>query len=324
MGTETEYQTLVERFNIPDEFVWERETSVTHSFGHQSDEDGRDGTFHFHVMLLLPPQTFSYALPHIVGNAVLWMHFLGAIPRMDSLDRQPEWIKSGFILTWLPKTAHQTPNSSSGPRGLTQMTYAVGLLLFRPPFDALPSLVDFVKSSKWRTATSDPYVLADIALVSWYHCIDRIAWDVTNLIRTEEEDIFQRARMLKSTAESAVTDLDLHRIHTSAKNAIFMIEALDAAIRLVDSTLSDHELFGQRGDRVWENTHRHLHHRRELFHSTRLRTISCQARIKNTIDLVCTVNPLSRPLILINLVRHSTSTPPTTARLIFTTAGAYG
>jgi hypothetical protein len=45
IGTETEYQTLVERFNIPDEFVWERETSVTHSFGHQSDEDGRDGAF---------------------------------------------------------------------------------------------------------------------------------------------------------------------------------------------------------------------------------------------------------------------------------------
>lgn len=167
------------------------------------------------------------------------------------------------------------------------MTYAVGLLLFRPPFDALPSLVDFIKSPKWMTATYDPYVLADIALVAWYHCIDRIAWDVTNLIRTEEEDIFQRARMLKSTAESAVTDLDLHRIHTSAKNAIFMIEALDAAIRLVDSTLSDHELFGQRGNRVWENTHRHLHHRRELFHSTKLRTISCQGRIKNTIDLVC-------------------------------------
>jgi hypothetical protein len=104
--------------------------------------------------------------------------------------------------------------------------------------------------------------------------------------------------MLKSTAESGVTDLDLHRIHTSAKNAIFMLEALDAAIRLVDSTLSDHELFGKRGDRVWENTHRHLHHRRELFHSTKLRTISCQARIKNTIDLVRDTHWLKYQLIL--------------------------
>ncbi|EAQ84503.1 hypothetical protein CHGG_08517 [Chaetomium globosum CBS 148.51] len=266
-GPETEYQTLIKQFNIPDEFVWERETSVTHSFGRQSDEDGRD---------------------------VLWMHFLGAVPSMDSLDRQPEWLKSGFILTWLPRTAQarRPLNSSSAPPEVTQMTYTVGLLLFSPPVEALQRLVEFVKSPRWRTATFDPYVLVDIALVAWYHRIDKVAWDVTNLIRAEEEDIFQRARKLKSTAESVVTDLDLHRIHTSAKNAIFTIEALDAAIRLVDSTLSNHELFGQsqRGDRLWENTHRLLHHRRELFHSTKLRTVSCQARIKNTIDLAFHIN----------------------------------
>ncbi|KAH6857054.1 hypothetical protein B0I37DRAFT_390079 [Chaetomium sp. MPI-CAGE-AT-0009] len=262
--TETEYQTLVNRFNIPDEFVWERETGVTHSFGRQSDEDGRD---------------------------VLWMHFLSAVPHMDSPNRQPEWIQSGFILTWLPRTVQaQTPNPSSDPRGLTQMTYAVGLVLFQPPVDVLQRLVEFVQSPKWRTATSDPYILADVALVGWYHRIDELAWDVTSLVRTEEQDIFQRARMLKSTTESTVTDLDLHRMHTSAKNAVFMIEALDAAIRLVDSTLSDHELFGQRGDRVWENTQRHLRHRRELFHSTKLRTVSCQARIKNTVDLAFHIN----------------------------------
>lgn len=175
------------------------------------------------------------------------------------------------------------------------MTYTVGLLLFSPPVEALQRLVEFVKSPRWRTATFDPYVLIDIALVAWYHRIDKVAWDVTNLIRAEEEDIFQRAQKLKSTAESVVTDLDLHRIHTSAKNAIFTIEALDAAIRLVDSTLSNHELFGQsrRGDRLWENTHRLLHHRRELFHSTKLRTVSCQARIKNTIDLVRGADSLS-------------------------------
>jgi hypothetical protein len=152
--------------------------------------------------------------------------------------------------------------------------------------DTLRRLFDFVQSAHWTAATVDPYVLVDIALVSWYHRIDEVAWMVTDLIREDEVDIFKRARMLPSTAKSTVTDLDLHRIHTNAKNAIFMVEALDAAIRIVDLALSDHELSGRRGDKVWENTNLRLQHRRELFHSTRLRTISSQARIKNTVDLV--------------------------------------
>ena len=214
------------------------------------------------------------------------MHFLAAAPMMDSPNGQPGWIKWGFVLSWLP-------NLKAGPGGLAGTTYTVALILFQPPVEMLDRLLTVVQSRAWTDTTVDPYVLVDIALVSWYHRVDQVAWQVTDLIRAEEQEIFDRTRMLRSTTnmESTIVDFDLHRIHTNAKNAIFMIEALDGALRLVDAALSDHETQGGKGNIVWQNTQRRLRHRREMFHSSRLRTVSCQARIKNTVDLVCTQTP---------------------------------
>ncbi|KAK4234186.1 hypothetical protein C8A03DRAFT_47425 [Achaetomium macrosporum] len=262
-GPENEYRTLINLYKIPDEFVWERERSVTHSFGRQIGADGR---------------------------MTLWMHFLVEIPRTETPERQPDWLKWGLVLSWLPKARAQTPGCHARPGPEPGAAYTVALIVFQPPVDVLDRLIRFVQSARWTDANVDPYVLVDIALVSWYHRIDKVAWEVTNLVRQDEVDIFERARMLPSTADSTVTDLDLHRIHTNAKNAIFMIEALDAAIRAVDAALADHEVLGQRRDKVWENTHLHLQYCRELFHSTRLRTVSSQARIKNTVDLAFHIN----------------------------------
>lgn len=236
------------------------------------------------------------------------MHFLAATPMMDSPDRQPEWLKWGLVLTWLPKLGPT-------PWWLTQRTYTVALILFEPPVEAMERLVDFALSPAWTDATVDPYVLVDIALVSWYHRIDKVSWEVTDLVRADEEDVFRRTRTLGSTAANTsspiVVDFDLHQMHTSAKNAVFMLEALDAAIRLSDAALSDHEA-AQRGtsandSRVWLSTHHLLRHRHELFHSLKLRTVSCQARIKNTVDLVCNSSS-------IDLSHHRV--PPLSAHLI--------
>ena len=42
---ETEYQTVIDLFKIPDEFVWERQQSVAHSLGRQLGEDGLESKF---------------------------------------------------------------------------------------------------------------------------------------------------------------------------------------------------------------------------------------------------------------------------------------
>jgi hypothetical protein len=208
------------------------------------------------------------------------MHFLVEIPRTNSStpeNRQPEWLKWGFFLTWLPTRR--------------AATYTVALIVFEPPVETLERLLEFVRSPNWTDVTVDPYVLVDIALVSWYHRVDKVAWEVTNLIRNDERDIFGYAQKLQSNEWA----LDLHQIHTNAKNAIFMLEALDAAIRQVDMALLEHKSIPKQGEKLWENTHRLLRHRLELFQSTKLRTTSSQARIKNTIDLVRTLADQQQP-----------------------------
>lgn len=222
------------------------------------------------------------------------MHFLGEIPRIDAVDRQPDWLKWGFLLTWQPKVQTSTAH---GPSAAVEVTpaaptttaasHAVTLIVFQPPVETLERLIWFVRSPDWTDATLDPYVLVDIALFTWHQRIDKVAWEVTDLIRADEKDIFHQGRTLRSTGSAAAAP-DLHRIHSSAKNAILMLETLDAAIRLVDMAMTGHESLVKRAgsERVWENTHRILRHRGELFQSTRLRTASSQARIKNTVDLV--------------------------------------
>ncbi|KAK1757076.1 hypothetical protein QBC47DRAFT_451539 [Echria macrotheca] len=253
--SEKEYETLVELYDIPPQFVLERERSVTHSLGRQLGPDLKTET--------------------------LWMHFLSEVPSTDAgSNRQPEWLKWGFILTWTPKPATSAPTR-----------HTVSLIAFDPPVETMQRLVSLLRSPSWTDVTVDPYLLVDIALASWHERIDQVAWEVNRMVRADEEDVFRRARMLRSS-DTAIVDLDLHRIHTSAKNAIFMVEALDAAIRSVDLALVNHGLLRGTapGNDIWENTDRRLRHTCELFHSTKLRTASDQARIKNTVDLAFHIN----------------------------------
>ncbi|KAL2163775.1 hypothetical protein VTH06DRAFT_5834 [Thermothelomyces fergusii] len=241
-----------------DEFSLERTHGVTHAFGRQLGEDGRE---------------------------TLWMHFLAGVALVDEPNEQSEWIKWGFALTWLPKTASCDDTVLVQLRGV----YSVVMVTFAPPDKVAHALSDFIDSRRWTNATVDPYVLVDIALLSWYRFLDRLVWGVTTLVRIEEQDVFDRTRLLLSD-ESSVGNLDLHRLHTSAKNAVFMLEALDAALRLVEAAVSAHEDWAPRDNTVSENTHRNLRHRLELFHSTRLRVLSCQASINNTVNLASHIN----------------------------------
>jgi hypothetical protein len=94
--------------------------------------------------------------------------------------------------------------------------------------------------------------------------------------------------------EVEISDVDLGRIHMDAKNVIFMIEGLDAAIRSLEVAIEAYNDFGAqekiKEQPLWITTLRSLKYRREMFQATRLKIISCQARIKNTIDLVSCIS----------------------------------
>ncbi|CAP71653.1 uncharacterized protein PODANS_6_60 [Podospora anserina S mat+] len=267
-----EYDQLIQLYDIPDDFVAERERSVTHSFGHQLGENGVE---------------------------TLWMHFLVKIPTTASQPNQHEpWLKWGFVMTWKPKPMTPTERDTVEPEN---SEYCVTFLAFQPPLESIQALVTFILSSTWNHVNNDPYVIVDVALSSWYQRVDSIAWDVTHLVRTDEKRLFERAKILETTDPSShsrhLSSLDLHGIHTSAKNAIYLTEALDAILRAVDRVLSAHkELLHdpknkwRTEDRTWENTHRLLRYRSELFNSTRLRIVSSHERIKNAVDLAFHLN----------------------------------
>ncbi|KAK3986193.1 hypothetical protein QBC44DRAFT_248725 [Cladorrhinum sp. PSN332] len=247
-----EYEMLVKLYCIPDQFVLERERNVMHSLGRQVDGD---------------------------GSETLWMHFLSEVPSTDPGNCQPQWLKWGFILKWQPAAPGST-------------TYSVSLIAFEPPVETLKQLVQLWQSSNWTDVAIDPYILVNVALASWHERIDQVAWEVNGMVRADEEDIFRRSQTLRSSKTTS-SELNLHRLHTSAKNAIFMVESLDAVIRSVDLALLGHDVLARVPgckDNVWENTNRRLQHTGELFHSTKLRTVSVQARIKNTVDLAFHIN----------------------------------
>ncbi|KAH8881790.1 hypothetical protein GQ53DRAFT_667085, partial [Thozetella sp. PMI_491] len=242
-----EYAALTQRFNLPSQFTAECDMGLTHSFGTRLAHE---------------------------RSETMWMHFLVEYPG-DLPQHQPRWLRSGLVMTW------DQPDSGGS---FVEGPYSVRLIVFSPPAEMLRRLSKFIISPQWKDATIDPYVLIDLALFSWYETVDRIAWLVTKRVRADEVDIFSRAQNLRVT-QTRIKDLDLGRIHTNAKNAIFMIEGLDAAIRLVSMALLEHESLPERDSVVWRNTHRSLRHQSELFHSSRLRTLSSRDRIKNTTDL---------------------------------------
>ncbi|KAK4193996.1 hypothetical protein QBC40DRAFT_291548 [Triangularia verruculosa] len=264
-----EYDRLIKLYHISPEFVGERERSVTHSLGHQLGENGLE---------------------------TLWMHFLVKIPTTASQQNSVEpWLKWGFIMTWQPKTV--TPTTGAG----VKPEYSVTFLAFQPPFESTKALVDFIRSPTWTHVNTDPYVIVEVVISSWYQRVDSLAWEVTDLVREDEKRLFERARLLQSANSTSsslhFSSLDLHGIHNSAKNTIYLVEALDAILRAVDKVLSAHkELLPdptnkwKPENRIWPNTHRLLQYRSELFHSTKLRVVSSHERIKNAVDLAFHLN----------------------------------
>jgi hypothetical protein len=65
-----------------------------------------------------------------------------------------------------------------------------------------------------------------------------------------------------------------------------MIESLDAALRSIECVIQAHTNIYKEDLVIWQAVQDALHHRREMFHSTRLRVLSIHQRLKNVINLV--------------------------------------
>lgn len=125
-----------------------------------------------------------------------------------------------------------------------------------------------------------------IFLAQLKRCVILVSVSKSSLVANcNGQIIFEHSAQL-DTDSSQLLNIDYHGIHNLAKDAIHLVEGLDAALRSLECALRCHSEIEKHDPVIWNATHDALHHRREMFHSTRLRMLSVEQRLKNVINMV--------------------------------------
>ncbi|KAM5471201.1 hypothetical protein MauCBS54593_003541 [Microsporum audouinii] len=254
VNTIPDYPALVDRYQIPSGFVLERAHAVTHSFGASSAKD---------------------------GSQTVWIHFLCTASSSDA--EKSEWLQSAVVLKWSVADG-RTPSNKYHKAPVT-------LICFEPMQGIARRLLQLAETADWKDTLQDPYLLLDMVYESWFFYLDESAWKTNDVCREIEKDAFQGTRDLNSSFPGPPV-VDLHHAHTVAKNAIFMLEGLDATLRSLDAAIIYHQEISDIYPTIWRATHNTLLHRRELFQATKLRTISVEKRLTNIINLAFNIDAM--------------------------------
>lgn len=249
------FRHLVNLFGIPSAFIAERFQSITHSFGTRKLED---------------------------GSQIIWIHFLAVLPVLP-FDKRHRWIKSGLVLKWSPKASSSSSSTGESSRKVT-------LICFQPVLGTLLAINRLFKSSTWEDVLEDPYLLINASFETWHELIDENAWKLLDLCREAERRTFEHSAKLDIDT-SELLAIDYNSIHHLSKDSIHLVEGLDAVLRSLECALRCHNEMEHNSD-VWKVTQDALHYRREMFHSTRLRMISVEQRLKNVINLAFNVGTI--------------------------------
>lgn len=215
------------------------------------------------------------------------MHLLSTLPPNNS-EYRTQWLRSGLVLKCSPPS---TGNYSK-----------VTLICFEPPSALWPAINRLYKSPDWEDVLMDPFLLLCLVYEAWYQLVDENAWKVLDLARELEEVcfgpcyillsnpsyqvIFQQAAALEA-AGSGIFSINYNHIHRLAKEGLHLIEGVDGALRSLDRAIETHADIGRTNVTIHRATQDALYHRREMFHSTRLRLLSVDQRLKNVINFVC-------------------------------------
>ncbi|KAJ6444935.1 para-nitrobenzyl esterase [Purpureocillium lavendulum] len=149
----------------------------------------------------------------------------------------------------------------------------------------------------WEDVLVDPYLLLNMAFGTWYQLVDEKAWEVLDLARASEKTVFEEAAALEGRAFASLT-INYHHIHAVAKEALHMIEGVDAVLRSLASATQAHAEMDARDTTVWKAAHDALQHRAEMFFSTRLRLASIDQRLKNCINLAFNIRTMRDSMVM--------------------------
>ncbi|KAL6401224.1 hypothetical protein AUP68_16953 [Ilyonectria robusta] len=264
----TVFSSVIGNEDIWNAFQAEKKSSATHAFGWQRLEDGSEVTW-LHLLMSIP----SKELEQLGGKG----------DERDEKDHRV-WLKPWVFLRWSLADGGDT---EPGRRRFTRISMVC--------FQSTVELVDRVNilhhSPTWGYVLEDPFRLLEIIFESWFYRVDDVSWIITKAARRIEQDTFNFVHSGR-TARRHVKLLDFRRPHVIAKDTIYMLEGLDAALLCLESVSSRHRTFRENNPcglhtDEWENTEQSLEYRKQLFHSTKLRTTSTNQRMQTAINLKC-------------------------------------
>jgi hypothetical protein len=129
-------------------------------------------------LLVLHPETYS--------DAVVWAHFLGAVPFETLSEAREGWRghKQAVYIQWAPAIPFQ------GPAGAPEPKRRVKLLCFGTN-DAVLTRLDQIwarPGSLWaQEILEDPYLLLVVVYECWYETLDKSAWEVVDMASAAEK-----------------------------------------------------------------------------------------------------------------------------------------
>ncbi|KAI1760194.1 hypothetical protein GGR53DRAFT_526368, partial [Hypoxylon sp. FL1150] len=160
-----------------------------------------------------------------------------------------------------------------------------------PPFFSESINRLYCAKGTWEDALVDPYHLVEVAFKTWYQMVDEQAWNVLKMARDEEMMTLKQSS-LAAPSELGLVEINYSRIHHRAKDALHLIEAVDAVLLSLECALGEHGEMQRDAGSIWKTVHDNLRHRRETFRSTRLQLSSIDKRLKNVINLAFNIGTL--------------------------------
>lgn len=286
-------------------FTWRKGSDPTREGLFSIRALAHDPHFHLRIITLpraspqqLPDFEYLYSLFHIPSDFVseilqatthsfgadglgsesytVWARLLGIIP--SALPKEaPHWLTSSLVLK-----QYASSGSTQGQ---------ILLILFAPPDgESIWRLINnLFNSSKWAKVLQDPFILLNMVFEAWYLCVDKHAWTVLDRVTATETDLFNQSKQSGAVTKDKLA-VDYTDVHLLAKDAIHLVEGVDATLRSLRCVLDAHdELKALKTEdeygKIWKSTTEALKYRIEMLQSTRLRLASVDKRLQNIINL---------------------------------------
>ncbi|KAL2354960.1 hypothetical protein BJ546DRAFT_1061247 [Cryomyces antarcticus] len=248
---------LYERFAVPTAFLSGRLQSVSKSFGACRDEHGTETSWFHFLAKNLTVQKLDNRL-----------RIVDPYPSSHPLHRSQvsyNWIKSGYFLS----------SGGTGNAGVTLVCFGASQALVQR-FERLLS------HPAWEDVLREPFVLYEIVVDELYLQLDNLAWSLADVFREIESGTLNRA----GERDAAAGSIEFLPLHNVSKHIIYLKEASDAAVLLVDDLCAHHKRLTEEKPAILSASIQDaLKYKKGLFQSTQLRLTSLEKRMQNIISL---------------------------------------